>query len=145
MKAITIAVDASVAIKWFIPEVHAIAATRLLHKNLQFIAPDLIFAEVGNILWKKSRSKELTLNTASAILNDFKRLPLNSFESEPLLDTAWQIATAHQCTVYDSLYVALAQAEGCILVTADRALYNILSSTNLAHLLLWVEDIKNLT
>lgn len=141
----TIVVDASVAIKWFIPEIHAIAATRLLHKNLQFIAPDLIFAEVGNILWKKSRSKELTLDTASAILNDFKRLPLNSFESESLIDTAWQIATAHQCTVYDSLYVALAQTEGAILVTADRVLYNILSSTNLAHLLLWVEDIKNIT
>ena len=142
MKAIV--VDASVAIKWFIPEIHAIAATRLLHKNLQFIAPDLIFAEVGNILWKKFRLKELTLDIASSILNDFKRLPLNSFESEPLLDTAWQIATTHQCTVYDSLYVALAQTEGCILVTADRVFYNVLSITNLAHTLLWVEDIKNI-
>ncbi len=140
----TIVVDASVTIKWFIPEIHAIAATRLLHKNLQFIAPDLIFAEVGNILWKKFRSKELTLDKASDILNDFKRLPLNSFESEPLLDTAWQIATTHQCTVYDSLYVALAQTEGCLLVTADRVLYNVLSTTNLGNLLLWVEDIKSL-
>ncbi|HLB41939.1 MAG TPA: type II toxin-antitoxin system VapC family toxin [Gammaproteobacteria bacterium] len=140
----TIVVDASVAIKWFIPEVHAIAATRLLHKNLQFIAPDLIFAEVGNILWKKYRSKELTLDTANGILNDFKKLPLNSCASEFLLDTAWQIATAHQCTVYDSLYVALAQSERCLLVTADRVLYNTLSTTHLACILLWVEDIKNI-
>jgi predicted nucleic acid-binding protein len=140
-----IVVDASVAIKWFIPEVHAIAATRLLHQHLQFIAPDLIFAEVGNILWKKYRSKELTFDIASAILNDFKKLPFNSYESEPLLDTAWQIATAHQCTLYDSLYVALAQTEGCLLVTADRVLYHTLSTTNLADLLLWVEDIKKVT
>jgi predicted nucleic acid-binding protein len=139
-----IVVDASVAIKWFIPEVHAIAATRLLHTNLQFIAPDLIFAEVGNILWKKYRSKELSLDTASAILDDFKSLPLNSHENESLLDAAWKIATAHQCTFYDSLYVALAQTEGCLLVTADRTLYNTLSSTPLASLLLWVEDIKNI-
>ena len=142
MKAIV--VDASVAIKWFIPEVHAISATRLLHTNLQFIAPDLIFAEVGNILWKKYRSKELTLDTASAILDDFKRLPFNSHENESLLDAAWQIATTYQCTVYDSLYVALAQTEGCLLVTADRALYKALSTTSLAGLLLWVEDIKNI-
>lgn len=143
MKAIV--VDASVAIKWFIPEVHAIAATRLLHTNLQFIAPDLIFAEVGNILWKKYRLQELTLDTAGAILDDFKRLPFNSHENESLLDAAWQIATTHQCTVYDSLYVALAQTEGCLLVTADRVLYNTLSTTHLARLLLWVGDIKNIS
>lgn len=53
MKAIV--VDASVAIKWFIPEIHATAAGRLLEKNLKLLAPDLIFAEIGNILWKKCR------------------------------------------------------------------------------------------
>ena len=42
-----------------------------------------------------------------------------------------------------ALYVALAQTEGCLLVTADRALYNSLRTTHLAHILLWVEDIKN--
>ncbi len=141
----TIAVDASVAIKWFIPEVHAISATRLLHTNLQFIAPDLIFAEVGNILWKKYRTKELTLDIASTILEDFKRLPFNIYENESLLDAAWKIATEHQCTVYDSLYVALAQTEGCLLVTADRVLHNTFKTTPLTRLLLWVEDIKNIS
>lgn len=140
MKAIV--VDACVVIKWFIPEVHAISAALLLHKNLQFIAPDLIYAEIGNILWKKYRSKELTLDEASAILEDFKRFPLKTYENESLLDTAWQIATAHQCTLYDSLYVALAQKEGCLLVTADKALHHALSTTTLAKLTLWVEDIK---
>lgn len=136
-------VDASVAIKWFIPEVHAIDASRLLNKNLQFMAPDLIFAEFGNILWKKCRARELTSNVATEILNDFKRLPLNSYEAESLIDLAWEIATTYRCTVYDSLYVALAQSEGSLLVTADRTLCNILKSTHLANLLLWVEDIKN--
>ncbi len=72
-------------------------------------------------------------------------LPFNHYESGPLLDTAWQIATAHQCTVYDSLYVALSQTEGCLFVTADRSLYHTLSTTQLARLLLWVEDIKNIS
>lgn len=142
MNTKTLVIDASVAIKWFIPEVHAIAASRLLHKNFQFIAPDLIFAEVGNILWKKTRLKELTVETATGILNDFKNLPINSYENEILIQTAWQIATTYQCTVYDSLYVALAQMEGSILITADKVLYKNLSSSKLAHSLLWVEDIK---
>jgi predicted nucleic acid-binding protein len=141
----TIVVDASVAIKWFIPEVHAIDASRLLQKKMRFIAPDLIFAEVGNILWTKTRSKELTLEIATEILDDFKRLPLDIHESEHLLDIAWQIATEHQCTVYDSLYVALAKTEKCLLVTADRALHNALGKTHLARTLLWIEDIKNIS
>lgn len=142
MKAIV--VDASVVIKWFIPEVHTIAAARLLEKKLRLLAPNLIFAEVGNILWKKQRLQELTLDIASAILDDFKRLPFDSYENEFLLDAAWQIATTYKCTVYDSLYVALAQTENCLLVTADKALFNTLNSTSLAKLLLWVEDTNKL-
>jgi predicted nucleic acid-binding protein len=136
-----VVVDASVAIKWFVPKIHAAAAVRLLQDNMKLLVPDLIFAEVGSILWKKCRLKELTLDTASAILNDFTRLPFNSYESESLLDVAWKIATTYQCTVYDSLYVALAQMESCLLATADRALYNTLTTTPLAKVLLWVEDL----
>jgi len=35
-------VDASVAMKWFIPEVHSAAAERLLHSRFDVSAPDLI-------------------------------------------------------------------------------------------------------
>ncbi len=141
----SIVVDASVAIKWFIPEVHAIDASRLLQTNFKFLVPDLIFAEVGNILWKKCRRKELTLDIANEILDDFKRLPFNPYESEQLIDSAWHIANAHQCTIYDSLYLALSQSEGCLFVTADRTLCNILRTTYLANSLLWIEDVKNIT
>lgn len=139
MKAIVI--DASVAIKWFIPEIHSIAAARLLNMNLKLLAPDLIFAEVGNILWKKWRSQELPMETANAILQDFKKLPFEIYDGETLLDITWEIATTYQRTFYDSLYLALAQTEGCLLATADQALCNALRSTPLAPLLLWVEDI----
>ena len=49
-----VVVDSSVAIKWFLPEPNADAALRLLdgyrRGDLSFLAPDLIHAEVGNIL-----------------------------------------------------------------------------------------------
>ncbi len=138
----SIVVDASVAIKWFIPEIHAEAAKQVLHNNLKLLAPDLIFAEVGSILWKKCRSKELTLEIATAILEDFKRLPINTIQNGYLLATAWAIATRYRCTIYDGLYVALAKVENCLLVTADRSLYNILETTPLFKHLLWVEDIN---
>jgi predicted nucleic acid-binding protein len=140
----TIVVDASVAIKWFVPEVHSASAAQLLQSNVMLIAPDLICAEIGNILWKKQRSKELTLNIASEILSDFEKLPLIHHESKFLLHTAWEIATKYSCTFYDSLYLALAKTEKCLLTTADRTLCNILKSTPLETSLLWVEDIKNI-
>lgn len=137
--------DASVAIKWFIPEIHAIEASRLLQKQFRFIAPDIFFAEVSNILWKKNRLKELSIDIATEIFNDFQRMPIDKYDSESLLSTAWAIATKQACTIYDSLYVALAKTEKCVLVTADRALYNSLRKTDIARTLLWIENIKAIT
>lgn len=46
-------VDASVAIKWFLPEVHSEPASRLLREERYLLVPDLIWAEFGNVLGKK--------------------------------------------------------------------------------------------
>lgn len=135
-----IVVDASVAIKWFLPEIHTDAAKAVLNRNARLLAPDLIFSEMGNILWKKTRKKELTNVIAHAILNDFKKMPFEIHESEILLDKAWKIASLYDCSVYDSLYVALAETEKSRLVTADKVLYNRLKKTTLEKNLLWVED-----
>lgn len=137
-----IVVDASVAVKWFIPEIHSENAIRLLDNPVKFLAPSLIYAEVGNILWKKTRLKELTPAIAGEILNDFKKMPLEISENQSLLETAWYIATKHQRTFYDSLYLALAQTENCRFVTADQAFVNALKTTDLSTSLIWIEDIK---
>ena len=55
-----VVVDASVAIKWFVPEVHAETARCLLREGMTLLAPDLIWAEVANALWRKWREKELS-------------------------------------------------------------------------------------
>lgn len=43
-------VDASVAIKWFVPEIHSDAAARLLDPEIYISAPDLIAPEFGNTI-----------------------------------------------------------------------------------------------
>jgi predicted nucleic acid-binding protein len=45
-------VDANVAIKWFVPAIHADAARRLLREGMTLLVPDLIWAEVINALWQ---------------------------------------------------------------------------------------------
>ncbi|MBS0351779.1 MAG: type II toxin-antitoxin system VapC family toxin [Proteobacteria bacterium] len=137
-----IVVDASVTVKWFIPEVHSENAIHLLDKSIKFLAPSLIYAEVGNILWKKTRLKELTKEIAGEILNDFKKMPLEISENQSLLDGAWHIATQYQRTFYDSLYLALARNENCQFVTADQAFVNALKATDLSTSITWIEDIK---
>lgn len=54
----------------------------------------------------------------------------------------WQKRLAGRSFSDSTKLLALAQTEGCLLVTADRALHNALHATRLAQLLLWVEDIK---
>ena len=57
-------VDASVAAKWLSPEPESAAADSLLDDELW--APDLLFAEVANILWKKQSRGEMSATTAAA-------------------------------------------------------------------------------
>ena len=43
-------VDASVVVKWFVPEVHSDASQRLLILPHEYVAPDLLFAEAANAI-----------------------------------------------------------------------------------------------
>ena len=45
-----VVIDASVAVKWFVPEIHSAAAARLLEPEIVLCAPDLIGPEFGNVL-----------------------------------------------------------------------------------------------
>jgi predicted nucleic acid-binding protein len=132
-------VDASVAVKWFLPEIHSAEALRLLRSEHTLLAPDLLWAEVGNILWKRWRRGELSSEAAAAILHDLKRLPLQIHPCEENAEVAWEIATSRDRSFYDSLYMALGRHQGCPLVTADSKLFNAVGGA--ASGLVWVEDI----
>ena len=134
-------VDACVAIKWFVPEIHADAARRLLREGRTLLAPDLIWAEVANGLWRKWRDKELTAEAVEGILNDFRRYPLRIRSGESLYDVAWPVAQGSGRTFYDSLYLALAVSNGCLLVTADLRFFNAVKDTPWGRHCLWVESV----
>ena len=59
----TLVVDASVAVKWVIPEAGAADALSL-RRQAKLISPDLLLAECANILWKKVRRNELSKDEA---------------------------------------------------------------------------------
>jgi predicted nucleic acid-binding protein len=136
-----VVVDASVAIKWFVPEIHADAARRLLREGMILLAPDLIWAEVANALWRKWRNKELAVEAVQGILTDFRRYPLRIHSGESLYDVAWPVAQGSGRTFYDSLYLALAMSNGCPMVTADLCLFNAIKDTLWGRHCVWVEDV----
>ena len=134
-------VDASVAIKWFLPENHSEAALRLLTQPHTLHAPDLIFSEFGNVLWKRVMRNEISKKEADAILEGLLTLNLQVQPSQALIPLALEIACGENRTVYDSLYLAAAIALQSPLITADARFFRALIKGPFSAHLLWVEDI----
>ena len=126
-------IDASVAVKWFIPESDSIAAVRYLSGKQPLIAPDIIRPEVCNIIWKLHGRRLLTGDEASQIVEQFLSLPIEIHDNESLVSYAFEIAVATGRTVYDSLYLALAVESKGIMITADKRLANGLQNTDFSR------------
>jgi predicted nucleic acid-binding protein len=129
---VSIVVDASVVAAAFFPEPHRAAAKALLADGEELVAPDLLLAEVANVIWKRHGRGEIDAAEANDLLADVLRLPINYTPAAELIESALELAVALQRTVYDSLYLALAIRQGAVMVTGDERLVNALSSTPLA-------------
>lgn len=122
-------VDASVVLKWFVPEVHSDAARRLLAAAHQFLSPDLLFPEVGNAIWKKVRRGELTAEEGQRLAADISSIAVETVSTRGLTIDAHALAVTTGLTVYDAMYLALAVRLKTELITADDRL----SRTVAAH------------
>jgi len=115
-------VDASVVVKWFVPEIHSEAARHLLGFSHQYLAPDLMFAETGNIIWKKIRRGELTVDRGCQLVQDISRIAVEAVPCRLLAEDAHKLANVIGRTVYDSMYLALAIRVNTRMITADERL-----------------------
>ena len=115
-------VDASVVVKWFVPEIHSDAARRLLTLPHEYAAPDLLFAEAANTIWKKICRKELTAEDGQRLVTDIGRIAVETASCRALAGDAHALANATGRTVYDAMYVALAVRLDTRLITADDRL-----------------------
>lgn len=103
-------VDASVATMWFVPEQHSNHAALLLAPEYQLVAPDLIRLEVGNALLKAIRRNEVTLEDGEEALGMLLPAAVRTMRSEDDVETAFDIAQRLGGSVYDAIYIALAQS-----------------------------------
>lgn len=126
-------VDSSVVAKWFFPEKLQQQALNLrsdwISNVVDLIAPDLILAEVSNIIWKKQRSGLITETEAKSAITDLLALAIPRIETHIILPKAYDLAQLFGRTIYDSLYIALAIEMEAKFVTADLRLCNAVSTS----------------
>lgn len=84
------------------------------------VGPDLLRIEVSSVLRRHANHGRLTPQQADAAIADLLAFPLTVYPTGPLLRRVWELR--QDVTAYDACYVALAEAVGYPLVTADRRL-----------------------
>jgi predicted nucleic acid-binding protein len=85
-------------------------------------APGLLDLEVTSALRRLLRARVIDEGRADRALADLSTHPLERYPHVALLPRIWDLR--HNLTPYDAAYVALAEALGAVLVTADARLAN---------------------
>lgn len=122
-------VDASVAAQWLLPEADSARALALISTSIERIVPDLLYAEIGNILWKRVRTGSLLQSQAKQALGELAGIPMRVCPLAEVMELGLAIAIEYDRSFYDSAYLALAIREGATLLTADARLLRALENT----------------
>jgi predicted nucleic acid-binding protein len=116
-----IVLDASLAVELLLqtPRVAPLTETLLAtHEDLH--APHLIDVEVLQVLRRLNARRELSDRRAAEGTRDLTDLPVVRHPHELLLDRAWELRA--NLTIYDGVYVALAELLDAPLWTLDQRL-----------------------
>lgn len=116
----TIVVDASVLVAALVDSGREGMWAESVMTESSLAGPELVLAEVSNILRRLERIGDISKLEANSAQRDLLRLDLDLFPFTPLADRVWALRS--NLTSYDAWYVALAEALGCPLVTLDRRL-----------------------
>ena len=116
-----IVLDASTTIDLLLNLPHANSvAERVARERGSIAAPHLLDAEVGQVLRRFVRAGRIDANRAAQAIEDLEALGIYRYPHPPFLPRAF--ALRDNATLYDALYLALAEALGASLVTRDAAL-----------------------
>jgi predicted nucleic acid-binding protein len=140
-------VDASVALKWVLFEEFTHQARILYEAALTahrpFLVPPHFFSEVTSALYQRTRTREparhLTEDEAHEAFTQFSRFQVQTTAPENLYERAFLFARDNRLpSLYDSLYVVLAQMMEVTLWTADQRLFT--TASPVAPWVHWIGD-----
>ena len=112
-------VDASVAVKWFVPEEFADRADDLSASGARLVAPRLIMTELANAFFKKVRANLMKPADAASDLSILPRYIPEIVDHEVALQSAFLAACELGHPIHDMIYTEIAKRLGLVVVTAD--------------------------
>lgn len=122
----TFVLDASVGAKWFYKESLSENAShfleRLMRREIRIVVPEFFYSEIAHVFVKRLRRKMITFEQALLELDEAMELPIEFYPDRELADVALENALRFKISVYDSLYLSLAEIYVAPLITADEAL-----------------------
>jgi predicted nucleic acid-binding protein len=120
--------DASVAVKWVLPEPDTVKALSLrdafrngIH---ELVTPDIFPIEIAHALARAERRGLIQPPEALLRFQHVAATLPRLHPYLPLLPRAMELSSQARIEVYDCVYIALAEAEQCQVVTADQRLVN---------------------
>jgi predicted nucleic acid-binding protein len=121
-------IDASTAAKWQLSdEPEAEQARLMLHDYVQehvtFIVPSIWHYEVANVVNKAVSTERLTEEERAMAFQALQALDI-AIVPFPTPAEAYRLTRTYRRSIYDSLYLAVAQSHQLDLWTGDRRLYN---------------------
>lgn len=127
-------VDTSLVVKWILAERHRPEAMALLRQwervYTRPIAPSWFACEVGNAFYRRYVRGEISLSSAQQAVGDILRIVELRDIAPPIVQRALEYAARFsQPAAYDSQFLALAEALGCELWTADERFWNTVRSS----------------
>jgi len=121
-------VDSGITVKWFVEEDDSDTAQLIYNQyesgTISLLAPGLIHAEFGNVIWKKLIFQGVSKEETDFAIQNFQNISFILTPITLLFDDAYRIAVKYKRPFYDSLYLALSVKENCEFVTADEKFYN---------------------
>jgi len=110
-------IDASALVKYFAKERGWKKVSELILDGV--VSIELVVKEVANSLWKKVRQGDMEPEVALTLIGKVPKIVKIDSQS-PFMTRAFKIALQYSITVYDALYIALAENRKYELITCDK-------------------------
>jgi len=119
---VTLVVDASVAVKWVVDEPDSTLARIIAGSGAALVAPEIVLAECGNVLWRLVRTRRIGPAQAVAAELELRSAFDRLAPTAELVGEVLEIAIRIDHPIYDCFYIALARRLDVDLVTSDARL-----------------------
>jgi predicted nucleic acid-binding protein len=138
----SVVVDSSVAIKWFLNEPGSEESRALLVNGGALLAPDFLLAEVANGLRRQERRGTISASNVDDAVGELADVFAELSSTASLIQPALQLSQQLDHSVYDCLFLAMRNLRGAPLVTADAAFVAKVAGTQYAQNVVLLADWK---